>query len=53
MKVKCVDTCEDPSFTPGKTYDVLSIDADGDIWVFDDSGHEYFFYPEECEIVEN
>lgn len=51
MKVKCISE-EDPSFTLGRLYDVLSIDSEGDIWVFDDGGYEYFFYPEECEVVE-
>lgn len=48
--VRCIVDSED--FTKGKIYDVSYIDNDGDIWVKqDDTGHEFFMFPDECEFI--
>lgn len=51
MKAKCI--IDVPFFTVGKVYDVNYIDDDGDVWVVqDDCGDEMFFFPDECELIE-
>lgn len=52
MKVKCI--VDIPYFTKGEIYDYDYTDSVGDVLVLaDDNGHRMFFYPEECEIVED
>ena len=51
QKVRCVTTDDTDLLTIGKVYDVLKIDADGDIWIEADNGNEFFMFPCECEFV--
>ena len=51
MKAKCIVNY-DADLTYEKVYDVIRIDEDGDVWIIDDSGDEYFMYPSECEVFE-
>lgn len=51
MRVKVTDP-EAIHFTVGKVYDVIRVDHEGDIWVTDDDGHEFFLYPDECVYVD-
>lgn len=49
MKAKCIVDIE--CFTLNKVYDVVEIDADGDIWVeADDDGDRFFMFADECEV---
>lgn len=51
MRAKCIADIE--FFTKGEIYEVTHIDHDGDIWVeADDEGHPMFFFPRECELLE-
>lgn len=49
MKAKCIVDIE--YFTLGKVYDVVEIDADGDVWTVDDRGYPFFMFADECEVV--
>lgn len=50
-QVKCI--ADIPYFTKGKLYEFSFIDKDGDIWIKeDDDGHDFFFYPDECEVID-
>lgn len=52
MKAKCIADID--YFTQGVVYDVTHIDSDGDVWVeADDHGDAMFFFPYECELIED
>ena len=43
MKVKCINNKGHLYITIGKTYEVVSIDADGDYIIIDDNGHDWWY----------